>query len=392
MSELLRETSLRQVRKTVAKRLRVKPGTIDSWRRGVRCIPEEKIEPLVRALGHELPDGTLSPRGRNLVQTLKTARNTDEALSWKEQVDEGLYLQVEQARYLGADKFWGRIFFSFLDTADILHAKDVRSRNFHELQQAVWTGKLAVAMGILCTPQLNLKLWFFDSPIRYRLNCVVLSDVEGGTARVRAALRHPSTRKRLFIPIIMKGELGESFACRTLNLTNPVWVSSLSVKEFCDTLLNEAARSGERVPLIIVDEITCLSALVKLQGRARLVFPLVPTQEDWGVLKPPSFPLGLCLSRNERIIHARRGELMNFIRDALPGYIHGNAQSIALYYVALRRKIKRLVDLALPGSNPTEREAWLTRTFCLDRAALNLEPPHWRAVLEEAIAILQRSS
>ncbi len=386
--------SLRQTRRSIARKLRVNIETVDSWRRGVRCIPEEKIEPLVRALGHELPGGALSPEGLELIQTLKAARENDEPISWKERLDEGHYLQVEQARYGGAGRFWGRIFFPFLDAACILHSADERSRNFYELQRAVWSGKLDVALGILATPQLSLKLWFFESPIHYRLNGIVLSegDVIGITGRVRDALARPEKRKRIFVPIIMKGEVGAAYACQNLGLIDPVWVGSLSAEEFCNVLLSNAVRSDGRIPLIVVDEVTCLSTLIKLEGRGKLIFPLVSNPGDRELLVPPSFPLGLCVSRNERVGHAKRGELMSFIRDALPAYIRGNAQAIAHSYVALHNQVRRLVDRALPDCSSTERETWIARTFGLDRASLSLEPPHWRAVLYEARIIMEKDT
>jgi hypothetical protein len=386
--------SLRHALGIVGNKLGVSIDTVDSWRRGVRRIPEQKIEPLVRVLSLQAPSERLTPEGQDLARVLKATRKKDAelVLSWTERVERGhLGLSVRQAQYQGAGKFWGRVFYPFLDAACIDHSADDRAQNFYELQGEVWSGSLDVALGILSTPRLSLKLWFFNSPIQYRLNCVALAEVAGigGTARVRrlTALPRPDIRERLFVPIVMKGEVGEAYACRNLGLKEPIWVASLSAEEFCEKLIANEERADGRVPLIIVDEITCLSILIKLKGRGRLVFPLVPNPEDRRAVIPPSFPLGLCVSRNERVRHAKKRELMSFIRDAFATYIEGNARSIAFSYLALRDQVKRMVDRAMPDCPSAEREEWVTRSFRLQRESLGLVPTHWRAVLQEAIAI-----
>ena len=387
--------SMRQALMSVASTLKVSIDTVDSWRRGVRCIPKDKIEPLVRALRRGNSGGDLTIEELEWVSNLEAARQKDEVvLSWRERVEEGhIALRVKHAQYEGAGEFWERIFLGFLDAADVCHkAAEGGPKIFHELQDDVWQGRLDVALGLLATPRLSLKLWFFNSPICYRLNCVILREsvASHGISKIHEALADPERRKHFFIPIVMKGEVGEAHACNNLGLTGPIWVESLSAKKFCYELDKNQRGGDGRIPLAFADEITCLSILAESKGQAQLVFPLLPDMERCGLLKPPSFPLGLCLSRNERLGHAKKSELMGFVRDALPTYIACNAQSIALFYLELRRRIRVLLDSALPEAASAERDEWVARTFRLSSRWLGLEPPYWRAVLLEAIALSSR--
>lgn len=395
--------SLRQARVAIANKLGVSVQAVDSWRRGVRRIPEEKIELLAQVLGHQR-GRHLTPEGIKLVDALRLARDKDSPLvSWKERIESGAKLTVAEASYPGAGKFWGRIFFSFLGAANVKPGKpeiDLTTCHFDQLHHAVWSGDLDVALGTLSTPRLSLKLWFFNSPIHYRLNCILPSrpDTTADLTRLRHALGCKKARQRLFIPIIMKEEVGEAYALNNLdldpekepnNVGKPIYVESLSPDEFCSKLAINQDRADGRIPLIIVDEITCLSILTKLKGGGQLVFPLVPDFTAPRALIPPSFPLGICVSRNEGLGHAkRRSELVGFLRDALTNYIGGNAQGIAFFYIGLRNQIRRLLDRALPEIAVNERAEWLARTFRLDQEWLDLEPHHWRAVLREAMRLL----
>jgi hypothetical protein len=96
------ENGRRRAFVVVANKLGVSIDAVDSWYRGVRCIPKEKIEPLVRALGHLTEAGELDIRGQALVDELHAAREIDEpVLSWTERVDENqITLRVQQAGWL----------------------------------------------------------------------------------------------------------------------------------------------------------------------------------------------------------------------------------------------------------------------------------------------------
>jgi hypothetical protein len=389
------QCGLRQFTARLGDKLGVSMDAVDSWRRGVRRIPDEQIDPLVRALGLVGRGGALSLAGSELAKGLRAARlRATSVLSWSERVDEGgIVLRVRQARYRGAGKLWGRIFLPFLDAADILHehTADTPRRNFEELQQAVWSGNLDVGLGILATPRLNLRLWFFNSPVRYRLNGVALvSEVErlGGLDRVRLALSRRKERKKAFIPLVMRGEIGELYAKNHLGLKEVREIRSLRPEAFSEGL-RAGCRSGDkRMCVAIVDEITCLSILDNLQGQGCLVLPLNPDLEDSRSLTP-SFRLGICVSRNESVGHGKKSELAAFLQDSLPDHISGNARSIAHHYLHLRNIVRRLVDRALPGVSENEKTQWVARAFCLTAGSDScaIEPPHWRAVLREAMAI-----
>jgi len=387
--------SLRDTTQAIAKKLKVSFDAIDSWRRGMRCIPESQIVPLVLHLENRAAEEELTPQGRNLIRQLRAARKEGQPVrSWKEYVGAGQELRVEQARYIGAGKVWGRIFYPFLDSACIEHKTDRPLLNFQQLQHAVWTGQLDIALGLLATPRLSLKLWFFNSPIRYRLNCIVPSDFVAtyNMSQIRKLLACRRESREVFVPIIMQGEVGESYATilKLDELTTPVLVPSLDADAFYEEFLRK--RTNRRVPLIIVDEITCLAILRRLEHQGELVFPLVPNLKDRKTLIPPSFPLGICVSRNEHVGHAKKNELMAFIQDALPSYIEGNAESIAFSYVALHNRIGELVKQALPKHPEHEQEEWLCRTFSLPHEMLALQPAHWRVVLQRSVDMLRRKA
>src|SRR5258708_1285935 len=108
------QKSLEPVLLKVATSLNVRTNTVNSWRKGVRWIRKEQIEALIRVLGHITKSGALTPEGLRLVNELTSARENDELmLSWKERAEKhDIELRVAQARYRGAGRFWGRIFFS----------------------------------------------------------------------------------------------------------------------------------------------------------------------------------------------------------------------------------------------------------------------------------------
>ncbi len=403
--------SRRKAAVVIATKLKVSADAIDSWRRGTRGIPEEKIRPLVEALGFKNADGELTAEGQNLVQELEAAREQAEpAQSWYEGVEEGaLTLEVREAQYLGAGHFWGRIVSPFLDAACIKHAaakdKEDRPQNFDELQRAVWAGNVHLALGILSTPRLSLKLYFFNSPITYRVNGVVLDDgVErlGGPQRVRDLLARRAARARVaaagelgrsrFYPVVMKGAVGEAYVKHNLKIPDVVGTGSLDPAGYCDRLMAKRRKGDNRVRIAVADEITCLSILKRMRGRGRLIFPLVPDEQDKPGLIPPSFPLGIAISRNERLAHVKTGALRAFVDEALTQHIRGNATSIAFSYVALRNKMRQLAEKALPNARPEMLDEWTARTFRLgDRQQTwRLEPPHWQAVLQEAMLLAGR--
>jgi hypothetical protein len=418
LSDVIRQfagqRSLPEAVAQIAHEIQVSIHTVDSWRRGVRRIPEKKIEPLVQALCKNGRRGELAAAARELARTLRKLRRDrkpEDVRSWKERIEKGdSRLAVRHARYEGAGRLWGRIFYPFLDAAYIKYTDPAPGgrrtgrtdpwgrkphKDFHQLQAEVYKGNLDVALGILATPRLSLKLWFFNSPIHWRVNCVALAeDVEaiGGEAEVRRILAlRPNIRKRYtqqhLVPILMEGEVGEAYARRNLAFEESIKVKSLDAKEFSSTLAATKSRTGRYLPFAIVDEVTCLRILINLEGRGRLIFPLVPDHTDHSAPIPPSFPLGMCVSRNERLGHAKKSELMTFIRDGLTTYINGNALNIAFYYLALRNQIKRLVETAMPEYSKSDRDEWLEKSFRLRPEYLNVLPPHWRAVLQEALVI-----
>src|SRR5262249_13919926 len=158
-------------------------------------------------------------------------------------------------------------------------------------------------------------------------------------------------------------------------------------------LLADDSRRDSRAPLVVVDEITCLVLLAELRGmgiQATLLLPLVGDPADVEVIQSPEFRLGICVSRNERLSHAKNRELIEFVRDGLSLHIEAHARRIACEYVNLRSRIDFMLTQAVPECPRREREQWLTRTFRLsDTHDLSQqEPAHWRAVLAEATKML----
>jgi hypothetical protein len=258
-----------------------------------------------------------------------------------------------------------------------------------------------MALGILSTPRLSLKLSFFNSPVSHRLNGVVLkSGMERlhGAQHLRDLLAQRASLARrtplnemgpspFFYPVVMNGEVGEAYVKHNLKIVDVVELESLQADGYRRALIaGEHEGHDNRVRIAVADEITCLSILRLLRGRGRLIFPLVPDATDRRALIPPSFPLGIAVSRNERLPHIKNAALQTFVHEALAQHIQGNARSIAFSYLALRNRIRQLLDLAVPKAREATRDEWIARTFRLrdPLESWRFEPPHWRAVLQEA--------
>jgi hypothetical protein len=395
-----RYKSVFSAQRAIANRLKVSVDALDSWRRGVRRIPDDKIESISRILFFEKGKSGLTGRASEFARLLRERTEPKKAepiLSWKESTERaGFTLCVKEARYAGAGRFFSRLFLPFLGAACIEPSEPKRRKlNFEELLGEVWLGEVDVGLGILATPRFNRQVSFLNSPINYRLNCVVPSarlEKFGGMAKLRVLLskRRSKKRSKVVMPVVMRGEIGEAYAQQNLDLGKVRYATGLQAREFCTSLDEYMKGGGGRLPVIFADEITCLLILIRLEETAELVFPLVPDHDDHRIAIPPSFPLGLCVSRNERLEHAKKGELIGFLRDALPSYIEGNSQSIAYSYVALRDSIRGLVERAMPHSPNEVREEWLARSFRTGPQYLTMLPPHWRAVLFEVMAIDSR--
>jgi hypothetical protein len=404
-----RRCPMHQVVRGLSHALGVSPDTVDSWRQGTRSLPPQRIKPLLLALGYRSDSRTLSSEGAALRDRLLEARKLrSKAKTWKQKTSAGeVVLAVRNARYPGAGRFVRRFFRDFLEDADIEYQRDGQDsarqappdQTFERLFSAVYDGSLAVAVGVLSTPRLHLDFAFFPLPITYRTNAVALrADVDrlGGLDRVRRLLARTKpareARTRLLRTLAMKSEIGHVYARRTLGFEEREIraVRTLRAEAFCEALLAEDAREGDRVPVAIVDEITCLCLLRRLQGRGQLLLPLVPNHREPGIPIPPAFPLGICCSLNQEVEHARKGELRDYLRDALSEYIATNAHRIACGYLALRNQITGLLDRAVPEIPIDERSRWLGRTFRLRDSweSWTVEPPHWQAVLREAMQLL----
>jgi hypothetical protein len=357
----------------------------------VRRIPGPKIEEISRILFVE------RRKASEFVKLLRkhTERKMAEPIrSWKESTEsDDFKLCVKEAHYAGAGRLISRIVLPFLGAACINLSQPTRRKlNFDELLSEVWSGEVDVGLGILATPRFNKQVSFLNSPINYRLNCVVPSqrlERFGGLTKLRVLLskRRSKKRSKVVMPVVMQGEIGEAYARHNLDFGKVCYTTGLTAREFCVSLDEYMNGGGDRLPVIFADEITCLLILIRLRETAELVFPLVSNPKDRRIAIPPSFPLGLCVSRNERLEHARKGELIGFLRDALPSFIEGNAQSIAYSYVALRDSIRGLVERAMPRSSNEVREEWLARSFRTDPRYFTMLPLHWRAVLLEVMAI-----
>jgi len=57
----------------------------------------------------------------------------------------------------------------------------------------------------------------------------------------------------------------------------------------------------------------------------------------------------------------------------------------------LRNEIANLVRQAMPEGPDAEKEEWIARTFFLKHGLIDLQPPHWRAVLQNAMLITEET-
>jgi hypothetical protein len=325
--------------------------------------------------------------------------------AWAERVQSGeTKLRMQHAVYAGAGGFWAEVFERVLDWAHVHHELDpTEQRNFLQLRELLWApGKLDLALGILATPEMLVKLHFLEAPVRYRVNAVLLENTTSaaalnheelretvapdydGLGRSRARLRAESMHV-----VAMKGEVGQRYIEHVLGdgLPSNCLVPRLNARSYLDCMT-------KRLPaLAVADEITCLQIIEAARRdnqAAVLLYPLrvgAPDElrEPGSLL--PEFPLGVAMSRNlQSDLHTT--ELVEFLDESLALFLYSNPRWVASRYLALREHVRQIATAALPYEKPQVIDRWLDYSFRLSPTLHASVPSPWHETLRIADAVL----
>jgi hypothetical protein len=362
----------------------VKAKVIHSWRFGTR-FPDrrERLDKLKELCEILAPGGNLFSA---VVDAAKTVNR-----SFAERLNSGdLCIYVQDAKYIGAGRFWASTWERFAQNAAIRTVKDEKERDFLQLRDSLFEpgSSLDIATGILVTPELETKMKFFAAPVFYRLSAVWIpsrwqdtvsaqrfrqafaADVPPGQPSMSAQAFWLSTVPQPLEVIAMRGEVGHIYAQQVLGqpIHEGTLLTQLDANQYAQRLL-----ASQGPALVIADEITCLEVLKVLRSHdcgAELVFPL-RTRDSSQRLEPcsllPEYSLGLALGWNPEA-NWENQQLFEFLNTSLEAFLLSNRHWVAKQLIVLRDEVLDLAIAALGGSEMAHLESWADHCFRIDTA------------------------
>jgi hypothetical protein len=383
----------------------VSETAVRSWLSGFRPPSKSNQRAIAKALFKT------NTRRERLIKELDEAKKASKENlvgSWQRRLEQGsIRLKVRPTTYPGTGRFLSEVFLPFLDFGRIEHGGEASPRlDFRALKEETWLGKVDLALGILATPEIDQKLWCFESPPRYRLNFVVtkegLEAARTTQMELQKLLAFPSPYTSRRQPVLleklrfiaMKGEIGRRYAKYVLRAEIFDLLEDLNPKEFAERL----SRSEKDLCLCVAaDEITCLGVLAELRHikiDGLLVFPLSSPTTNPGLpgVELPYFPLALCVSNSDSIPNRLNHHLIEYLERSLPRFISGSSIWIAHSLIALREDLDTLAKSALPHAEHKSVRSWLDYCLRMDPNAPSDLKPHWTPVLHQARNIWAKRS
>lgn len=248
----------------------------------------------------------------------------------------------------------------------------------------------------LCSLTRMRRLQFLLTPIRVSVNAIVLRDEEEHLESIKNLLCKSAKN----IPLTLCGiqhEVGYTYLTQSLKISQDAIKTfhTLDASRLAEEFL---ALKGER-PMLICDEITCMSVLRELGDEAMLV--LQPSTDD-AVLQSnkrrsmPAHPFGIATTRN------RNSDMFEVLRDSLGVFLAYETETVAtmfedlyvelvkqvrscleqdgaLYVAGVRRvPVEQLGEYRMTLADQNAR-AYARRCLQVSRASLRNLPPQIRA-------------
>ena len=206
------------------------------------------------------------------------------------------------------------------------------------------TGELDMVIGLFAEPRRSRTLWFSrEIPILVPINAVAVAEKLGrlavDTVKLRKDLTTPGKATDLItklLPVVDPKELGGIYATNYLGFADRDQIEKVQydVANYVEKLVSLSSDTRQkRLPLAIIDEVSCIQCSVQLHGKRsppKLLFP--PRVAPMGVDLMPCYRYSFAVSR----YHSR---WVQFLVDALDYYYESNTEIVDNLVQNLRTKL-----------------------------------------------------
>jgi GNAT superfamily N-acetyltransferase/transcriptional regulator with XRE-family HTH domain len=268
------------------------------------------------------------------------------------------------------------------------------SRDVEAVQDGLQSGNMDLVLGHLSTADRALRLQFVvQTPVRVSLGAICHKKHVRHLSRLRSVLLRGKAAKSgaEIRPILLPREVGWLHCTKRLGYEERdiTVVHHLDEGEFVAALQKLETQGGSAIPVIVVDELTSIRILGKMNGSG---VPIIPLSTERSLRdcecrrEMPVYSLGAPISR----IHS---DLAAFFAEALPVFMQNDVERIARDYFDLYGK---LVDVLVQNTglvaleyldHTTEEEQQYFDDTARDRSI----PPEDAELIEKALrSSLQR--
>jgi hypothetical protein len=244
-------------------------------------------------------------------------------------------------------------------------------------------GNMDIAAGLFVEPSRTRNLWFYSFPISIPLNGVRIRPGIPELLNIMTS-EMPSTTKRRILPIVDPKELGGIYALQFINISDPVRVN-YNLTEYASELKRLSESETPRLPLCIIDEVSCCLVLEQVRGlllaeaKNDKELNLVSARPEYGFCEHffPRYRYGIAIARHQT-------EWIQFFEQTFEIFLEANIELVARMYSKL------YYDLVqdLPKFERRIRD-WLglDKKF---RETRNISPA-WAAILSHAEKLISDS-
>ena len=414
IKQALRLTNSDNSSKAIAIVAGCSPSLVNAWRSGQRVPSNEQTRQLAKYLFPKDSD-----KQRWLARALDQAKDPQKVSLLEELDQNSRALRVgstSRASY-GRKGFLDQFIARFFRLAGIRY-RFTGPDELVDLKEQLVQEEVDVGIGIFATLDRSLMIKFFSTPIRVRLNAIVLEDTLRRTGIAIKPLRKILAPQELeaspepdltVVPVVVQGDVGGIYAAKTLGFTesNLELAASHHYSRYGETLIEEEKRYAKaglmKTPVALVDDVTALYVLKfldKQKAPARLVFPF-STEKSAGLEKKwmPEYLVSISIKRTNV-------ELVDYLGDALRLFLRTEVQMISSFYKDVCMQFEDLATELQIGNrsweeddkskvtvSPTGEEnrasarAWVDYTFGLTTAQLTVHQDFelpWRPILQNS--------
>lgn len=214
------------------------------------------------------------------------------------------------------------------------------SADVEAIQDDLQSGHTDLVLGHLSTADRALRLHFVaHTPIRVSLGAICHKRHALHLAELQNILLHGKEHNSTLTiqPILLSREIGWLHCVRRLGYeeTEIVTVRHLDANEFASALRKSSYESGSAIPVIVVDELTSVRILGRMNGEA---IPIVPLSTERSSRhcecrrEMPIYSVGAPISRVD-------SDLVDFFAESLPVFMQNDIEGIARDYFDLYGKL-----------------------------------------------------